>query len=64
MLARSDVQILCLKTNGALCDLVTEVEEKVIQVKEERKFLLLKLYQFDPALSKYSNGKIYWAFSQ
>ncbi|XP_044733512.1 transforming growth factor beta regulator 1 [Chrysoperla carnea] len=41
--------------NAALCDLVTDIQEKVNLVKEERKFLLLKLYQFDPSLLNISN---------
>lgn len=38
------------KENAAICDQVAEIQENIVKVKEERKFLLKKLIDFEPEL--------------
>lgn len=39
---------IIFQENAALCDQVAQVQENILVVKEERRFLLKKLYQFEP----------------
>lgn len=54
--------VFCFQENAALCDQVAQVQENILIAKEERRFLLKKLYQFEPhsdletQISKVSHG--------
>lgn len=46
-----------LQENGALCDKVAEIQENIITVKEERKFLLKKLLEYESNETPISDNK-------
>lgn len=48
----NEVQFALLQENAALCDQVAQVQESIVTVKEERRFLLKRLMDRDPDLAK------------